>query len=145
LRERLIPLSTLITPNIPEAAKLSGVEAHDAGGMRRLAAEMCRNYGTAVLLKGGHLADTDVLTDVLATTDGEVVEMHHPLISTQNTHGTGCSLSSAIAANLANGLSLSNAVIEADKWLHRAIEAGADYLFGHGHGPINHLFNIKES
>jgi hydroxymethylpyrimidine/phosphomethylpyrimidine kinase len=145
LRERLIPLSTLITPNIPEAARLSGVEARDADDMHRLAAEMCRNYGTAVLLKGGHLADTDVLTDVLATTDGEVVEMHHPLISTQNTHGTGCSLSSAIAANLANGLSLSNAVIEADKWLHMAIEAGADYLFGHGHGPINHLFNIKES
>jgi hydroxymethylpyrimidine/phosphomethylpyrimidine kinase len=145
LCSRIIPLSTLITPNIPEAARLSGIEARNADGMHRLAADMCRRYGTSVLLKGGHLEGTDVLTDVLATTDGEVVEIHHPLINTQNTHGTGCSLSSAIAANLANGLSLSNAVIEADNWLHMAIEAGADYLFGHGHGPINHLFNIKES
>jgi hydroxymethylpyrimidine/phosphomethylpyrimidine kinase len=145
LRERLIPLSTLLTPNLPEAEKLTGIVADDVDGMRHLAAEMCRSYGTAVLLKGGHLADTDVLTDVLATTDGEVVEIHHPLVFTQNTHGTGCSLSSAIAANLAKGHSLCDAVAVADEWLHGAIVAGADYILGHGYGPINHLFNILKS
>jgi hydroxymethylpyrimidine/phosphomethylpyrimidine kinase len=145
LRERLIPLSTLITPNLPEAARLTGIVADDVDGMRHLASMMSRSFGTSILLKGGHLTGTSELTDVLVTTDGEIREFTYPPVNTPNTHGTGCSLSSAIAANLAKGLSLGNAVAEADEWLHRAIVAGADYTLGHGHGPINHLFNILKS
>jgi hydroxymethylpyrimidine/phosphomethylpyrimidine kinase len=142
LRSHLAPLSTLITPNIPEAVSLSGKPIDGVGDMRCRAAEMCRDLSTAVLLKGGHLTATNRLTDVLATPDGTVSEIHHPLINTTNTHGTGCSLSSAIAARLACGCTLTDAVLRAGEWLHRAIEAGAGYTMGHGHGPINHLFNI---
>jgi hydroxymethylpyrimidine kinase/phosphomethylpyrimidine kinase len=108
---------------------------------------MSADYGIAILLKGGHLADTDRLTDVLALPDGAVEEISHPLIFTLNTHGTGCSLSSAIAARLAKGDSLAEAVRTAIDWLTGAIAAGADYRMGQGqgHGPINHLFNILKS
>jgi hydroxymethylpyrimidine/phosphomethylpyrimidine kinase len=145
LHDHLAPLATLLTPNLPEAAKLTGIVADDVDGMRHLASMMSRSFGTSILLKGGHLTGTKELTDVLVTTDGEIRKFTYPPVNTPNTHGTGCSLSSAIAANLAGGLSLSDAIAEAEEWLHKAIEAGADYAIGSGHGPINHLFNIKES
>jgi hydroxymethylpyrimidine/phosphomethylpyrimidine kinase len=147
LRKQLIPLTTLLTPNLPEAAALTGVQAKTPTEMRALAQRMSADYGIAILLKGGHLADTDRLTDVLALPDGTVEEISHPLIFTLNTHGTGCSLSSAIAARLAKGDSLAEAVRTAINWLTGAIAAGADYRMGQGqgHGPINHLFNILKS
>jgi hydroxymethylpyrimidine kinase/phosphomethylpyrimidine kinase len=145
LREHLIPLTTLLTPNLPEAAVLTGGQAHTPAEMRALAQRMCADFGIAVLLKGGHLPDTDRLTDVLALPDGTVEEISHPLIPTLNTHGTGCSLSSAVAARLAKGDSLADAVRTAIDWLSGAIAAGADYRMGEGHGPIHHLFNILKS
>jgi hydroxymethylpyrimidine/phosphomethylpyrimidine kinase len=145
LREQLIPLTTLLTPNLPEAAALTGMRAHTPAEMRALAQRMCADFGIAVLLKGGHLAGTDRLTDILALPDGTVKAFSHPAISTPNTHGTGCSLSSAIAARLAKGDSLAEAVQAAIDWLSGAIAAGADYRMGQGHGPINHLFNILKS
>jgi hydroxymethylpyrimidine kinase/phosphomethylpyrimidine kinase len=141
LREHLIPLSTLLTPNLPEAARLTGVLAHTPDEMRALAQQMSYDYDIAVLLKGGHLPQTDVLTDVLAMPDGTIEEISHPYISTTNTHGTGCSLSSAIAALLAKGTPLEEAVRTAVHWLSKAIEAGAEYRLGSGHGPIYHLYN----
>jgi hydroxymethylpyrimidine/phosphomethylpyrimidine kinase len=145
LRKQLIPLSTLITPNLPEAAALTGVLAHTPTEMSVLAQQMSADYGIAVLLKGGHLSDTEQLTDVLALPDGTLETFSHPYLSTPNTHGTGCSLSSAIAARLAQGDSLTEAVRTAIRWLSGAIAAGAEYQLGKGHGPINHLFNIIKS
>ncbi len=140
LRKHLIPVSTLLTPNLPEAAALTGVQAHTPNEMRRLAVQMSNDYGIAILLKGGHLSQTDILTDILALPDGTVEEISHPYISTVNTHGTGCSLSSAIAARLAQGDALETAVRTSVDWLSGAIAAGAEYRLGSGHGPIHHLF-----
>jgi hydroxymethylpyrimidine/phosphomethylpyrimidine kinase len=145
LRERVIPLTTLLTPNLPEAFALTGVQAHTPDEMLALAKRMSADYGIAVLLKGGHLRGMDQLIDVLALPDGNVEEIYHPYISTPNTHGTGCSLSSAIASRLALGDSLTKAVRTSVSWLSDSIAAGMDYRLGNGHGPINHLFNIIQS
>jgi hydroxymethylpyrimidine/phosphomethylpyrimidine kinase len=145
LCEKLIPISTLLTPNIPEAATLTGMPASNADDMRKIAMMMSQNYGVAVFLKGGHLSLSNYLVDVLATPDGGLIEISHPFVDTKNTHGTGCSLSSAIAAKMAGGETVADAVHSADDWLYNAIAAGADYHIGNGHGPINHLFNIIQS
>jgi hydroxymethylpyrimidine/phosphomethylpyrimidine kinase len=145
LREQLIPLTTLLTPNLPEAAALTGIWAHTPAEMIALAQRMSADYGIAILLKGGHLTDTRQLTDVLALPDGTLELFSHPAISTPNTHGTGCSLSSTIAALLAQGDSMGQAVRTAIDWLYKAIAAGADYRMGQGNGPINHLFNLIKS
>jgi hydroxymethylpyrimidine/phosphomethylpyrimidine kinase len=133
MAERLFPLATLVTPNIPEAKIfLDG----DTDGFAFL-----KKYKTnAVLIKGGHL-DGDVCCDRLFV-GGCVHSYDHARVDTANTHGTGCSLSSAIASFLAMGHDLPEAVKRAGDFVAQAIAAGADYSFGHGHGPINHMFNI---
>ncbi len=140
LVERLLPLADVITPNIFEAERLSGLEVKDLDGMKRAAArihEMIAFRGTsrgATLVKGGHLENE--ATDVLY--DGR--EFHifgAPKIATRNTHGTGCTLSSAIAAQLAHGCEISEAVAIAKRYLSDALAAAPD--IGHGAGPLNHF------
>jgi hydroxymethylpyrimidine/phosphomethylpyrimidine kinase len=134
LKRRLLPLSTLVTPNIPEAEVLSGMTITDEATMRE-AAELMLTLGVpAVLLKGGHLPG-DTVVDMLATPDS-VHRFADSRIDTRHTHGTGCTLASALAAGLAQGLSLEDAVLRARRYVRAAIGAAPGY--GKGHGPLDH-------
>jgi len=138
LRDRLIPLASLITPNLPEAAALleeavAPDEAAIASQGKRLLAMGAR----AVLIKGGHGQGAESI-DYLFT-GGEVLALPAPRIATTNTHGTGCSLSSAVAAGLAKGEALEQAVRGAKNWITAAIAAAGRLGVGHGHGPIHHF------
>ena len=138
LRDRLIPLASLITPNLPEAAALleeavASDEASIASQGKRLLAMGAR----AVLIKGGHGQGAESI-DYLFT-GGEVLALPAPRIATTNTHGTGCSLSSAVAAGLAKGEALEQAVGGAKSWITAAIAAADRLGVGHGHGPIHHF------
>ena len=128
LRERLVPRATLLTPNIPEARRLLGAEAPEAWAART---------GVALLLKDGH-NDASVVSDRLVMPDGTEHWFRHPRIATRNTHGTGCSLSSAIAAELAGGVTLPQAVASAVEWLATVIADSAPHTLGGGHGPLLH-------
>jgi len=138
LRERLIPRATILTPNLPEAAALldepvaSSQAAIEAQG-RRLLALGC----PAVLIKGGHGGGSDSV-DYLVSAAGTLV-LSAARSPTRNTHGTGCSLSSAIAAGLAKGEDLASAVRQAKIWISEAIAAADRFSVGHGHGPIHHF------
>ncbi len=138
LIQRLLPKATLITPNLPEAAALLGEsEAEDRATMQAQAQKLLGLGAQAVLLKGGHLPGEDS-PDVLASSAG-LVWFEGRRINTTNTHGTGCSLSSAVAAELAKGLRLPDAVANARTWLRGAV-ANADRLtVGSGHGPVHHF------
>ncbi|MBW6396211.1 bifunctional hydroxymethylpyrimidine kinase/phosphomethylpyrimidine kinase [Roseomonas sp. HJA6] len=134
LKARLLPLATVITPNLPEAEVLTGRPIRDVPAMREAAAAL-RGLGVpAVLLKGGHLEGNEV-TDLLVTADG-AEEFVAPRIDTRHTHGTGCTLASAIAAGLAQGMSLRDAVQRARAYVRAAIAAAPGY--GAGHGPLDH-------
>jgi hydroxymethylpyrimidine/phosphomethylpyrimidine kinase len=136
IRESLLPLAALVTPNLEEAAVLTGRAVHDLSTMER-AGETLLSFGAAAaLVKGGHLNDeAETLTDVLVTATG-VRHFSHPRLATTSTHGTGCTLSAAITAGLAVGRPLETAVEDALDFVHRAI-AGAPGLGG-GHGPLDH-------
>ncbi|HET6231694.1 MAG TPA: bifunctional hydroxymethylpyrimidine kinase/phosphomethylpyrimidine kinase [Longimicrobiaceae bacterium] len=135
LRDELVPLAALLTPNLDEAAILVGRSVDDRDGMRAAARELVERGAAAVLLKGGHLR-TDELVDVLW--DGrEWNEWRRPKLQTTSTHGTGCTLSAGIAAGLAHGRPLREAVKDALDFVHRAIRSAPGY--GSGHGPLNHL------
>jgi hydroxymethylpyrimidine/phosphomethylpyrimidine kinase len=139
LRERLLPLATVITPNLPEAAVLlDREEARDEAGMIEAAARLRELGPRAVLLKGGHLKQGAESIDVLDD-GGKPLTLAAPRITTSNTHGTGCTLSSAIAALLARGLSLREAVREAKAYVTTAIHAADCLRVGHGHGPVHHF------
>ncbi len=138
LRTRLIPRALLITPNLPEAAALldEPVAANEAAiesQGQRLLSMGCR----AVLIKGGHGPGAES-TDYLIDGNG-VVALPAPRIATQNTHGTGCSLSSAVAAGLAKGEDMETAVRHAKAWISAAIAAADRLSVGHGHGPVHHF------
>jgi hydroxymethylpyrimidine/phosphomethylpyrimidine kinase len=138
LRSKLIPCASVITPNLPEAAALLGepVAASEAAiesQGRRLLAMGCR----AVLIKGGHGQGAESIDYFI---DGErTIALAAPRIATKNTHGTGCSLSSAIAAGLAKGEGLETAIRNAKAWISAAISAADRFSVGHGNGPIHHL------
>jgi len=142
LRRLLIPRATIITPNLPEAAALLDApvavsEAEIAKQGEQLLALGC----AAVLIKGGH-GDGPESTDYLCRRGG-VVRLAAPRIATRNTHGTGCTLSSAIAAGLAKGLSLEEAVREAKAYISAAIAAADRLQVGHGHGPVHHFYAFE--
>jgi hydroxymethylpyrimidine/phosphomethylpyrimidine kinase len=141
LKRRLIVHAAILTPNLPEAEALSGRTIHTAEEMRHAAQTMLTLGCNAVLLKGGHL-DGNRLVDVLATDDG--VQVFESLrIETRSTHGTGCTLASAIAAGLAQGLDLVAAVARARAYVRRAIETAPG--FGGGHGPLNHAHTVPDA
>ena len=135
IRESLLPLAALVTPNLDEAAVLTGRVVHDVATMERAGETLLRFGAAAALVKGGHLPGTDDITDVLVTPDG-VRHLHHVRIDTTSTHGTGCTLSAAITAGLALGRPLDTAVADGLDFVHRAM-ARAPGLGG-GHGPLDH-------
>jgi len=145
LRRHIFPLADLITPNLPEAEALLGRKLRGRDDMEAAAADLLALGTKAVLVKGGHLQD-DHVSDVLvhALDAGGVVTrwFDYPRIVTQNTHGTGCTLSSAIAASLAHGSTLEDAVATGREYVQNAIEAGATYRLGHGHGPVHHFHSV---
>jgi len=133
LQSELLPQAYLVTPNIPEAELLCGMEISDEKDMLRAARRLCAAGCRAVLIKGGHLngAPVDLLLDgdAVRRFPGQRVESRH-------THGTGCTLSAAITANLALGMSLADSVERAKRFVQAAIESAP--ALGHGHGPLNH-------
>jgi len=140
LRERLIPLTTVLTPNLPEAARLLDVApAQTTAEMERQGRDLLALGARHVLMKGGH-AEGAVCTDLLA--GPEPLTLSTPRQQTRNTHGTGCSLSSAIAAGLSQGLSVPEAVTRAHGWLQGAIAAADALSVGLGHGPVHHFHGI---
>lgn len=142
LKNELIPFARVITPNIPEAEILLGKKIDSQDDLPKVIKELSVNRSVSVLLKAGHLKD-EKLTDVFynAETD-EIIELTSQRVHTKNTHGTGCTFSSAIAAYLAHGLSLNDALRKAKEYMENAILAGAEYEIGKGNGPIHHFFKF---
>ena len=139
LRERLLPLATVVTPNLPEAGVLLDRDPPtDEHGMVEAAAELRALGPMAVLLKGGHLEDEDESVDVFDD-GGGAVQLAARRVATRNTHGTGYTLASAIAAYLARGLALRDAVRAAKEYTTAAIAAADRLRVGHGHGPVHHF------
>jgi hydroxymethylpyrimidine/phosphomethylpyrimidine kinase len=138
LTRLLLPMASVLTPNLPEAEVLSGLGIPDVDAMRRAAAALLRLGVPAVLLKGGHLPGDEVV-DLLATSEG-CEEFASPRIASRHTHGTGCTLASAIAAGLAQGMTLREAVARARAYVRAAIAAAPG--IGRGHGPLNHYVQI---
>ena len=137
LKEKLLPLATVITPNIPETEVLWGRAVTSEGDMEKAAADISDRYGTAVLCKGGHRQGD--ANDLLCAA-GKMRWLKGRRVDNPNTHGTGCTLSSAIASYLAQGFSLIEAVRKAKEYIAGALEAGLD--LGEGSGPLNHGYII---
>jgi len=134
LRRELLPLATVVTPNWPEAGALAGKGIRSHAGAEDAARRLSAEFGCAVLVKGGH-ATGDSCRDCLATPDGRVDWFSSARVRTRNTHGTGCVLSAAIAAGLARGFRLADAVEQARDFLRRALVAGRGVVWGGGAGP----------
>ena len=133
--KELFPLAELVTPNKMEAEVLTGVTNPKNQG------ELLLDMGcNAVLIKGGD-SDNNVKEDLLFLPSGEIVALQMPAVNTPNTHGTGCSLSSAIASNLAKGMTLTAAVEKAKSYVYNALLSGSTYKIGQGHGPIDHFYH----
>ncbi|GAB5469486.1 MAG: bifunctional hydroxymethylpyrimidine kinase/phosphomethylpyrimidine kinase [Rhodospirillales bacterium] len=139
VRRLLVPRATLLTPNTPEAARLTGLEVEDLAGQRRAAERLVELGAKAVLVKGGHLGSSPLI-DVLQT-ESACLELANARVDTEETHGTGCTLASAIAAGVAQGLDLEMAVRRAQAYLHAALETAPG--FGQGAGPVNHGHTIR--
>lgn len=135
---RLLPMAEVLTPNIPEAEILSGLSITDATGMETAAKSISERYGCAVLCKGGHQIND---ADDLLWRHGVGKWFRGKRINNPNTHGTGCTLSSAIASNLAKGYGLDEAVERAKAYISGALAAMLD--LGHGSGPMNHAFELR--
>lgn len=171
LKEKLLPLAVLITPNIPEAQALTGITINNKDDMLLAAAELCNKSGTNILIKGGH--GTGGADDLLYCTEqtvkglewaepgawagfvqneGDIINVEgsgrkawfiHDRVDTKNTHGTGCTLSSAIACSLASGKDIAVSVALAKSYLTNALKAGLN--IGHGNGPVDHCWNINRT
>lgn len=138
---QLFPLATLITPNVNEALRLT--ESEDPGTQISRIHEMgVKN----LLLKGGDRADVDTKKDILSLNRGaEIIKLESTAVDTPNTHGTGCTLSAAIASRLALGHNLTNAVKGAKRYITEAIMRASDFKIGHGHGPVNHFITNRDT
>lgn len=135
----LVPRAALLTPNAPEAAVLTGMKVETTDDLRRAGEKLLAMGAKAVLMKGGHVPGERVV-DVLMTAEGETV-FDAPRIETRHTHGTGCTLASACAAGLAQGLVLADSVRRATRYVHEAIRRAPG--FGSGHGPLDHAWPLR--
>ncbi len=138
LIHRLMPCAAIITPNIPEAECMSGVAIHDKADMIRAAKEIAHTYSGYILIKGGHLPDS---SDDLLYDNGDCYWFEQSNINNPNTHGTGCTLSSAIACNLAAGKDIRSSIASAKEYITGALKANLD--IGKGSGPLNHCWNLS--
>ncbi len=142
VKEMIIPMACLVTPNKPEAELLTGIDNMDSEAKVLEGIRIFRDMGAdAVLIKGGHFKDNQEMVDWLGIKDNDPVPIIRPRINTRNTHGTGCTLSAAITANLAGSLEMHDAVVKARDYLQQALASSFD--LGNGDGPINHLAGIN--
>lgn len=142
LIRELVPMARVITPNIPEAEIMAGEKIHSQADLPAIARKLSCGGKVSVLMKAGHLTEED-LTDIFYNAEKDTcIELHSKRIHSANTHGTGCTLSSAFASYLAQGLDLDDAARAAKDYIAKAIEAGAEYEIGHGHGPVDHFWRI---
>lgn len=139
LKERLIPRAALVTPNIPEAEALSGLSIKTTKDCAAAGEQILALGAKAVLIKGGHMPGDNVV-DTLMSRDGQHVEYASQRIDTIHTHGTGCTLATALATHLAQGKPLSTAVVQARAYVYKAIRTAPG--FGTGHGPLNHVHTL---
>ena len=143
LRDTLVPMATVLTPNLPEAADLLGLgPATTLEDMAAQAQDLRALGAGAVLMKGGHLAEK-TSPDLLVSASG-ITQLPGPRHTTRNTHGTGCSLSAALACELGHGHALAQAARRAKDWLSGAISAADSLSVGGGHGPVHHFHNMQE-
>ena len=143
LVDDLFPLASIITPNMDEAAILAEMNVENLKDMREAGQKIMELGCTSVLLKGGHLK-TNVLTSLYFDTSGNIHEFEFEKFETQNMHGSGCTLSSAIASYIAQGKSLLEAVTLGQDYVHQAIFHSKDVKIGKGNGPLNHFFNPQK-
>ena len=144
IKEELLPLVRVVTPNVPEAEILIGRAISGECDFEDVAKELFDTYGVSVLLKAGHLTG-DMLTDYFYNAEDRTLTLlTSKRVETKNTHGTGCTLSSAFAAALAKGEDLTIAAKSAKAYIEQTIIAGAEYKIGNGHGPVDHFFILSE-
>ena len=142
IKTRLMPLARVITPNVPEAEILAGCSISSEDDFDEIARKLSENTGISVLLKAGHLSGDNLVDYFYNAEDATMTKLPSKRVHTRNTHGTGCTLSSAFAAALAKGEDLTAAAVSAKKYIEQAIISGADYEIGGGHGPVNHFWSI---
>ncbi len=144
LKKDLLPRARVITPNIPEAEILLDRQITEQSQLAYMARQLSYDGRVSVLLKAGHLTE-DSLTDVFYNAEeGVTIELTSQRLDTPNTHGTGCTLSSALAAMLAKGMELSDAVRAAKEYINSAIISGSQFEIGEGHGPVDHFFAMRK-
>ncbi len=144
LMDELMPRASIITPNIPEAEILLGIKIDNQIDLPLVAKELSEKNGVSILLKAGHLVDNtliDIFYDAHTQTAHELISQR---IYTKNTHGTGCTLSSAVASMLAKGHSPVKAAYLGKEYINAAILSGAKYEIGHGYGPVDHFFKMHK-
>ncbi len=144
LKAELIPLADLITPNLPEASVLLDREIGNLHELEDAAYDLVQLGCPNVLIKGGHLEEGDSDDLLYLGEDRKLIRLAEERIATTNNHGTGCTLSSAIASGLAQGLNLESAVRRAKEYITGAIASGAEYLLGKGHGPVDHFYRFSQ-
>ena len=144
IKDHLMPVADVVTPNLPEAEVLLGQKIEGFEDMQRAARSLAQFGSRSVLINGGHLEES-ISTDLLYLTEEDrFVILEAERIASTNNHGTGCTLSLAIAAYMAKGNDIENAADKAKTFIHHAIRAGAAYKIGHGHGPVHHFFEFWE-
>ncbi len=143
IASELMPLATVVTPNIPEAERLTGLSIGSEADYEPVWKAFRERGARALLLKGGHLDGNTLIDSLFTTRELRPHSYPHPRIETRNTHGTGCTLSSALASYLALGYPLHRAAELATEYVHRAIDAGRELRIGEGHGPVDHFFRSR--
>ena len=141
IKTRLMPLARVITPNVPEAEILAGCKIAGEDEFEAIARRLSDNGNVSVLMKAGHLSGDSLVDYFYNAEDDSMTKLQSKRVQTRNTHGTGCTLSSAFAASLAKGENLTDAAILAKRYIEQAIISGAEYEIGKGHGPVNHGFD----
>ena len=141
IKTRLMPLARVITPNVPEAEILAGCKIAGEDEFEAIARSLSDNGNVSVLMKAGHLSGDSLVDYFYNAEDDSLTKLQSKRVQTRNTHGTGCTLSSAFAASLAKGENLTDAAISAKRYIEQAIISGAEYEIGKGHGPVNHGFD----
>lgn len=142
LADELVPIARVITPNIPEAEILAGEKINGLEDLPRIARKLSRGGTVSVMMKAGHLEGDELVDYFYNAEEDHIIELRSARVYSPNTHGTGCTLSSAFAAYLAKGCSLDDSARRAKNYIANAIVSGAKYEIGHGHGPVDHFWNL---
>jgi len=144
IKEHLMPLADVVTPNIPEASVLCGRPLRQWSDIESAAKTLAQHGSRSILIKGGHGEEDNSIDLLFLTRENRFVRLTADRIKTNNNHGTGCTLSSAIASYMAKGMDIEGAVQKAKTFMNLAIAAGAQYQIGQGHGPVHHFFQWWE-